>query len=354
MIDKTQRPQIDQIIKMLSIDDKHEMDNLFKQAYAIKKEYVGTTVYFRGIVELSNICKKNCYYCGIRRDNQNVNRFILQEDEVIKSALWAYEQHYGSVVIQSGERDDVEFVCFIENVIKGLKEKTDGNLGITLSLGEQTEETYHRWYVAGAHRYLLRIETSSPELYRKLHPADHDWEKRWNCLRTLKKLGYQTGTGVMIGLPYQSLEDLAKDVQFFYDEDIDMIGMGPFIPHSETPLADALPEYDGDKQLDLALKMIAVCRIMLKDINIASTTALQALKPDGRELGLLAGANIIMPNITETKYRANYQLYNGKPCLDENASLCRNCLERRVSSIGETIGYDQWGDSPHFNKSDKQ
>lgn len=354
MIDKTQRPQIDQIIKMLSIDDKHEMDNLFKQAYAIKKEYVGTTVYFRGIVELSNICKKNCYYCGIRRDNQNVNRFILQEDEVIKSALWAYEQHYGSVVIQSGERDDVEFVCFIENVIKSLKEKTNGNLGITLSLGEQSEETYHRWYAAGAHRYLLRIETSSPELYRKLHPADHDWEKRWNCLRTLKKLGYQTGTGVMIGLPYQSLEDLAKDVQFFYDEDIDMIGMGPFIPHSETPLADALPEYDGDKQLDLALKMIAVCRIMLKDINIASTTALQALKPDGRELGLLAGANIIMPNITETKYRANYQLYNGKPCLDENASLCRNCLERRVSSIGETIGYDQWGDSPHFNKSDKQ
>jgi len=344
------RPDTEEIIRLLSLTDKQEIAELFKQAYEIKKQFVGTTVYFRGIVELSNICTKNCYYCGIRKDNHKVERFSLTEEEIIKSALWAYEQQYGSVVLQSGERDDDEFVCFIENVLKAIKERTNGKLGITLSLGEQTEETYQRWYTAGAHRYLLRIETSSPELYKKLHPADHDWQKRWDCIRTLKKLGYQTGTGVMIGLPYQSLEDLAKDVQFFYDEDIDMIGMGPFIPHEETPLANALPDYNGDKQLDLALRMIAVCRIMLKDINIASTTALQALKHDGRELGLLAGANIIMPNITDSKYRANYQLYNGKPCLDENASLCRNCLENRVSSIGETIGYDQWGDSPHYKK----
>jgi biotin synthase len=347
------RPDTNEIIRMLSLTEPSEIENLFKQAYEVKKQNVGTTVYFRGIVEISNICKKNCYYCGIRRDNAKVERFKLEEEEVITSALWAYEQHYGSVVLQSGERDDEEFVCYIENIVHELKKRSEGRLGITLSLGEQTEKTYRRWYAAGAHRYLLRIETSSPELYKKLHPADHDWQKRWDCLRTLKKLGYQTGTGVMIGLPYQTLEDLARDVQFFYDEDIDMIGMGPFIPHAETPLADALPGYDGDKQLELALKMIAVCRILLQDVNIASTTALQALKPDGRELGLLAGANIIMPNITDPKYRGNYQLYNGKPCLDENASLCRNCLERRVSSIGETIGYDQWGDSPHFQKSQK-
>lgn len=350
MLTDKNRPDANEIVKLLSLTDKAEIDNLFKQAYEVKKQFVGTTVYFRGIVELSNICKKNCYYCGIRRDNQNVERFLLTEEEVVKSALWAYEQHYGSVVLQSGERDDEEFVCFIENVVKALKERTDGRLGITLSLGEQSEQTYQRWYAAGAHRYLLRIETSSPELYTKLHPSDHDWRVRWDCIRTLKKLGYQTGTGVMIGLPYQTVEDLAKDVQFFYDEDIDMIGMGPFIPHADTPLANALTDYDGDKQLELALKMIAICRITLRDINIASTTALQALKPDGRELGLLAGANIIMPNITDSKYRANYQLYNGKPCLDENASLCRNCLENRVSSIGETIVYDQWGDSPHFKK----
>lgn len=348
---KTKRPEIKEIVELLSLTKPEEVEALYKQAYEIKKQQVGTTVFFRGIVELSNICRKNCFYCGIRKDNRNVERFLLTTDEVVKSALWAYEQHYGSVVLQSGERDDNEFVLFIEDVIQVLKEKTDGRLGITLSLGEQTEETYTRWYNAGAHRYLLRIETSSKELYKKLHPPDHDWQHRLNCIRTLKKLGFQTGTGVMIGLPYQTLEDLASDIQFFFDEDIDMIGMGPYIPHADTPLASVLKNYKSEEQLELALKMISVCRILLKDINIASTTALQALKPDGRELGLLAGANIIMPNITDSKYRANYQLYNGKPCLDENASLCRNCLERRISSIGETIGYDQWGDSPHFSKS---
>jgi biotin synthase len=345
------RPETQEIIRLLSLTDKQDVQDLFQQAYAIKKQYVGTTVFFRGIVELSNICKKNCYYCGIRRDNQNVERFCLTQQEIFQSALWAYEQHYGSVVLQSGERDDEEFVSFIESTVKALKDKTQGRLGITLSLGEQTGETYQRWYAAGAHRYLLRIETSSSGLYERLHPADHDWQKRWDCIRTLKKLGYMTGTGVMIGLPFQTLEDLARDVQFFYDEDIDMLGMGPFIPHQDTPLAHAIPDYNEERQLELALKMIAVCRIMLKDVNIASTTALQALKPDGRELGLLAGANIIMPNITDPKYRGNYQLYNGKPCLDENASLCRDCLENRVRSIGETIGYDQWGDSPHYRKS---
>ncbi len=345
------RPESKEIIELLSLSKPEEIEALYKRAYAIKKEQVGTTVYFRGIVELSNICTKNCYYCGIRKDNHNVERFLLTEDEIVTSALWAYEQHYGSVVLQSGERDDEEFVLFIESVIKTLKEKTDGRLGITLSLGEQTAETFKRWYAAGAHRYLLRIESSNPELYKKLHPADHDWQKRFDCIRTLKKLGFQTGTGVMIGLPYQTLEDLAHDIQFFYDEDIDMIGMGPYIPHQDTPLAGAVENFKDEEQLELALKMIAVCRIMLQDINIASTTALQALKSDGREMGLLAGANIIMPNITDSKYRANYQLYNGKPCLDENASLCRNCLERRISSIGETIGYDQWGDSPHYDKA---
>lgn len=347
----TKRPDTKEILELLSQSKPEEIEALYKQAYEIKKQNVGTIVFFRGIVELSNICTKNCYYCGIRKDNHNVERFILTRDEIAKSALWAYEQHYGSVVLQSGERDDEEFVLFIEDVVKTLKEKTDGRLGITLSLGEQTEETYKRWYAAGAHRYLLRIETSNPELYKKLHPADHNWLKRLNCIRTLKKLNYQTGTGVMIGLPYQTLEDLAHDLQFFYDEDIDMIGMGPYIPHADTPLAGVKENYKEDEQLELALKMIAACRILLKDINIASTTALQALKSDGREMGLLAGANIIMPNITESKYRANYQLYNGKPCLDENASLCRNCLEGRISSIGETIGYDKWGDSPHFEKS---
>lgn len=342
------RPDKQEILRLLALTDKQEIQDLFQQAYAVKKQYVGTKVYFRGIIELSNYCVKNCYYCGIRKDNPHVQRFTLCKDEVVESALWAFKQDYGSVVIQSGERSDEAFTEFIEDILYTLKEKTGGKLGITLSLGEQSRETYQRWYSAGAHRYLLRIETSNPELYKKLHPADHDWQQRLNCLRTMKDIGYQAGTGVMIGLPFQSLEHLADDVLFFYDEDIDMIGMGPYIPHEETPLYQYATDYKEEEHLELALKMIAICRLLLKDVNIASTTALQALKDDGRELGLLAGANIIMPNITDTKYRANYQLYQGKPCLDENASLCRGCLERRISAIGEQIGYSEWGDSPHF------
>ena len=343
------RPDKQDILRLLALTDKQEIQDLFQQAYAVKKQYVGTKVYFRGIIELSNYCVKNCYYCGIRKDNSHVQRFTLCKDEVVESALWAFKQDYGSVVIQSGERSDEAFTEFIEDILYTLKEKTGGKLGITLSLGEQSRETYQRWYSAGAHRYLLRIETSNPELYKKLHPADHDWQQRLNCLRTMKDIGYQAGTGVMIGLPFQSLEHLADDVLFFYDEDIDMIGMGPYIPHEETPLYQYATDYKEEEHLELALKMIAICRLLLKDVNIASTTALQALKDDGRELGLLAGANIIMPNITDTKYRANYQLYPGKPCLDENASLCRGCLERRISAIGEQIGYSEWGDSPHFS-----
>jgi len=342
------RPDKQEIIRLLSLTDKTAIESLFRQAYEVKKQYVGATVYFRGIVEFSNICTKDCYYCGIRKSNPHVQRFMLTKEEVIESALWAHGQHYGSIVLQSGERTDESYITFIEDIVHTLKEKTNGRLGITLSLGEQTEATYRRWYAAGAHRYLLRIETSNPELYKKLHPADHDWQKRRDCLKTLKRLHFQTGTGVMIGLPYLSVEDLADDILFFYDEDIDMIGMGPYIPHQDTPLAGAIPDYQEEEHLELGLKMIAITRLLLKDINIASTTALQALKPDGRELGLLAGANIIMPNITDTKYRASYQLYNGKPCLDENMSLCRNCMENRIAAIGETIGYDKWGDSPHF------
>lgn len=273
----------------------------------------------------------------------------MNKDEVISSALWSYEQGYGSVVIQSGEREDAAFADIIDELLGEIKAKSNGELGITLSLGEQSPEVYRRWFESGAHRYLIRIETSSPSLYKKLHPEDHSWQKRIDCIHSLKEIGYQVGTGVMIGLPHQTIEDLADDILFFYDEDIDMLGMGPFIPHAETPFAKYIESYNPEAALEQALKMIAVCRIALKDVNIASTTALQALNPTGREMGLLAGANIIMPNITDTKYRENYQLYDGKPCMDENASMCRGCLEKRIQSIGETIGYNKWGDSKHFS-----
>lgn len=346
----------DDLIAILDIDDPAEESALFKRAYAVKRQYVGTKVYFRGLIELSNVCVKNCFYCGIRRGNGAVKRYTLTEEEVLEAVKFAHAARYGSVVIQSGERQDEEFVCFIERLVTRIKEISNNELGITLSLGEQSEAAYRRWYAAGAHRYLLRIETSNAALYKTLHPDDHDFEARLEALRTLYKLGYQVGTGVMIGLPGQTTADLADDIAFFKKMDVAMIGMGPFIPHHQTPLAASIPDWKEQKerQLRRALRMIAAVRIQLKDVNIASTTALQAIEEVGREMGLLAGANIIMPNLTDTSYRTGYQLYDGKPCMDENATMCAACLERRIASIGETVGYGEWGDSPHFRNAKKE
>jgi biotin synthase len=336
---------------LLDISDPAELQALYDCAYRVKARYVGKVAYFRGIIECSNICIKDCYYCGIRKSNRNVKRFQMDEEEIVREAIWAFDNEYGSVVIQSGERQDEAYIEQIEKVLRRIKTATDGKLGITLSLGEQTEKTYRRWREAGAHRYLLRIETSNPELYRNLHPEDHDFQVRKNCLALLRKTGYQVGTGVMMGLPGQTLDDLVNDILFMKELDIDMVGMGPYIPHRDTPLGQKIPPYtDEQKQaaLTLGLKMIAVTRIVLKDINIAAATALQALEHAGREKGLLCGANVIMPNVTETAYRPNYTLYDNKPCLDENSSLCRECLTRRIQGIGETIGFNQWGDSKHY------
>lgn len=339
-----------EIVEMLSVQNESDINELFDQAYQVKLKYVGNKVYFRGIVEISNICTKNCYYCGIRRDNNKVTRYDMTDEEIIEASMWAYHNCYGSVVLQSGELSNDSFTERITSLLRQLKEKSEGKLGVTLSLGEQSEEVYKRWFDTGAHRYLLRIETTNRELYKKYHPENHLFEKRKKCLELLKKIGYQTGTGVLIGLPEQTVEHLADDIIFFKEFDVDMIGMGPFILHKDTPLYETYKNLNTKDNLLLALKMIAVARIVLKDINIASTTALQALDPVGRELGLKAGANIIMPVITDTKYRSHYQLYEGKPCMDENAEQCRGCLSRRIASIGEEIGFNQWGDSPHYIK----
>ncbi|MCB5249298.1 MAG: [FeFe] hydrogenase H-cluster radical SAM maturase HydE [Candidatus Cloacimonadales bacterium] len=342
------RPDKNELIRMLSLTTEEELQALYKRAYEVKKQYVGTKVYFRGIIELSNICSKNCYYCGIRSGNPDFKRYTISMEEALAEAKWCLDQRYGSLVIQAGERTDKAWTDYIEELLRGIKKLSGGKLGITLSLGEQSEEVYKRWFDAGAHRYLLRIETSNPELYKTLHPADHDFEHRKHCLTLLRNSGYQVGTGIMVGLPGQSIEDIANDILFFYDRDIDMLGMGPYIPHHGTPLKHLVDSFDEDAALKMGLKLIASCRIALKDVNIATTTALQALHPEGREMGLLAGANVLMPNITDTKYREGYQLYEGKPCLDENADQCISCLSRRIESIGESIGFDEWGDSQHF------
>lgn len=345
---------IQEMLDYLSLTDPSAIKDLFKKAYQCKLENVGNKVYYRGIVEFSNICSKDCYYCGIRSSNHKVARYIMDQADIIEAGTWAWEKGYGSIVLQSGERTDQKFIDFIDAILLQLKQKTRGELGITLSLGEQSRETYKRWYESGAHRYLLRIETSDPELYKTFHPHDHSYQARIQSLLDLKDLGYQTGSGVMIGLPGQSLEHLARDIRFFKEIDLDMIGMGPYIPHSETPLAHSpLPLLGKEDRFMLALKMIAVTRLTLQDVNIAATTALQALDPRGREKGIEAGANIVMPNITPVEYREDYKLYEDKPCTDENASQCISCLDNRIRLTGESVGYGEWGDAPHVLKKKK-
>jgi biotin synthase len=334
----------------------HDGLYLLKKAGEKKLRSVGKKVYFRGLIELSNVCEKDCLYCGIRKSNHAVERYNLSDEEVLGAARFAFNERYGSIVIQSGEVTNEPFVARIERLIRQIKALSDDQLGITLSLGEQTENVYRRWFKAGAHRYLLRIESSNPELYRKLHPDDghHLYERRLSSLQVIKSIGYQTGTGVMIGTPFQTLTDLAGDLLFFRDFDIDMVGMGPFIEHEDTPFSQP-PEQALSlrERFNLSLKMVAILRWMMPDINIAATTALQAIDPLGREKAVKAGANIIMPNITPGKYRNNYLLYNNKPCTDEEPEQCGGCLDARLSLAESEIGYGEWGDSEHFRKKDK-
>jgi biotin synthase len=259
----------------------------------------------------------------------------------------------GSIVIQSGERTDNVFVETLTRLIREIKEKTAGTLGITLSCGEQSLETYQKWFDAGAHRYLLRIETSSEELFRKIHPENefHLYADRMEALENLRKAGYQTGTGVMIGLPGQTAENLADDLLFMQNIDIDMIGMGPYIPHPDTPMANWKTRLlKPAERFELSLRMIALARILLKDVNIAASTALDALDPDGRVKAILAGANVFMPNMTPKIYAENYHLYEGKPRIKDDTRIVVKELEAKLKVLKETIGYGKWGDSKHFFK----
>jgi biotin synthase len=342
----------EEIVRLLSSEDEDKRA-LFLKSAEVKEEYVGNKVWFRGLIEFSNICGKDCLYCGIRKGNRNLERYSLSDGEILAAAKYAHENHYGSVVLQSGELENKSVTARIENLLQKIKQLSEGKLGITLSVGEQEPDVYRRWFKAGAHRYLLRIEATNEKLYKKIHPDNsrHDFMRRLNCLENLREIGYQTGTGVMIGLPFQTLEDLADDLIFMKNFNIDMCGMGPYIEHADTPLI----RYNSklmplSSRFDLTLKMIAILRIMMKDINIVAATALQAIDPIGREKALKTGANIIMPNITPAKYRKSYKLYENKPCTDDTAEDCQNCLEIRIAMSGSEIIYDEWGDSLHFKK----
>ena len=340
------------IITLLKTEGE-ERTILFKKSAEIKEKYVGNKVWFRGLIEFSNICGKDCFYCGIRNGNKKLKRYSSSDEEILTAARFAYVNRYGSIALQSGELESDSFANRIENLLKSIKELSRNELGITLSVGEQEPVVYKRWYDAGAHRYLLRVESTNRLLYNKIHPGDskHDFNRRLECLRNLQDIGYQTGTGVMIGLPFQTLDDLAGDLLFMKEFDIDMCGMGPYIEHADTPLVEHYEMLLPLKQrFDLTLKMIAVLRIMMKDINIVAATALQAIDPLGREKAIRIGANIIMPNITPGRYRDSYRLYDNKPCTDDSAEDCQSCLETRISLADSELIYGDWGDSNHYFK----
>jgi biotin synthase len=342
----------DDIIHLLSLKGD-EAKPLHEKALKVKADHVGRKVWFRGLIEYSNICAKNCYYCGIRCANKKYARYTLTDEEVIEAALYAYDNRFASIVIQSGEQTGKKFTDTIEYLLKEIARLTNNELHVTLSLGEQPEETYRRWFEAGAQRYLLRIEVSNPALYSKLHPDDasHSFEARLEKLSILRKTGYMVGTGVMIGLPFQTVADLADDLIFFREFDVDMVGMGPYIEHEDTPLysyrGELMPLND---RLERSLNMVAVLRIMMKDINIAATTAMQTIDAHGRERALLAGANVMMPNLTPLKYKQEYLLYRNKPGISDDAGRTKEIMEQNIRAAGDEIGYGEWGDPRHFSR----
>ena len=318
-----------QIIDILSDDTKN--DWLFSEANRIRHDFVGDEVHLRGLIEFSNVCKRQCKYCGLRSENKIIERYRILKDEILLYTQKAVKMGYKTIVLQSGEDDFYDTEKMVE-IIKGIKEF---DVALTLSIGEKTFEEYKEYKKAGADRYLLRIETTDKELYGNMHP-NADFENRLRCLDDLKVLNYEVGTGCLVGLPNQTIESLSNDILFFKEIDADMVGIGPFIPHEQTPLAH---EMQGD--FWLALKVMALTRLNLPNINIPATTAMETLNPNGRIIALNSGANVVMPNVTSKEYRAKYEIYPGKICINENPEQCRGCIESKIRSIGRTVSQDK-------------
>ena len=317
-----------EIIDILKNNDKNEW--LFSLADKIRRENVGDEVHLRGLIEFSNICHCFCKYCGLRCENKELDRYRILPEDIVKYTQKAVEMGYKTIVLQSGEDAfyTKEILC---DIIKRIKEF---DVALTLSIGERSFEDYKAFRDCGADRYLIRIETTDRALYKKMHP-NMDFDNRLRCLKDLKKLGYEVGTGCLVGLPEQTVESLADDILFFKEINADMVGIGPFIAHPHTPLKD-IP--NGD--FTLALKVMALTRILLKNINIPATTAMETLNPNGRIIALQSGANVVMPNVTTTEYRAKYEIYPNKICINENPSQCFNCISGKIRSIGRTISTD--------------
>ena len=319
---------------LLDIEDKDDLEYLYSRAREEREKVYGKDVFIRGLIEFTNYCRNGCYYCGINCKNKDADRYRLSEEEILSCVKEGYRLGFRTFVLQGGEDpyfDDGKMI----GIIKIIKNEAP-DCAVTLSIGEKSEESYKAFFEAGADRYLLRHETASPEHYGKLHPENMSWDNRMNCLKTLRKIGYQVGCGMMVGSPYQTKEDLLSDLRFISSFHPDMCGIGPFIPHKDTVFRD-MPA----GSTDMTLKLLSIIRLIHPDILLPSTTALGTVSARGREMGLLAGANVVMPNLSPVSVREKYSLYDNKICTESEAAECIGCLRRRIESVGYEICVDR-------------
>lgn len=330
---RTQRDLSDEQLTALITRESDDKD-LFAAADAVRREHYGTDVFLRGLIEFTNVCQNDCYYCGIRKSNAQAQRYRLTQEQILHSCENGYRMGFRTFVLQGGEdpRNTDAWVCSMVDKIK----TAHPDCAVTLSIGEQSRASYQAYFDAGADRYLLRHETASDAHYRRLHPEEMSLANRKRCLFDLKEIGYQVGAGFMVGSPWQTPKELVTDLRFLQELQPDMIGIGPFIPHHETPFAD---KQSGT--LELTLRMLSILRLLFPYVLLPATTALGTISPIGRELGLKAGANVMMPNLTPTDARKHYDLYDNKICMDEEAAKCRLCQEGRVRSVGYQIVSDR-------------
>lgn len=322
---------------LLSAEDDASLEALCLQARQVREQYYGLKVYIRGLIELTNICKNDCYYCGIRRSNRDVVRYRLSHEQVLECCAHGYGLGFRTFVLQGGE-DPYWTSDRLVTLIQEIRQSYS-DCAITLSIGEWKRVDYERFYAAGANRFLLRHETFDPEHYAVLHPREMSAEHRQHCLRQLKEIGFQTGTGIMVGSPEQTIDHLIRDIRFIEELKPQMIGLGPFLPHKQTPFAGK-----PAGSLQLTLRLLAILRLMHPEALIPSTTALATLHPEGRLHGILAGCNVVMPNLSPLEQRKKYELYNDKAALGAEAAEGLSLLADQLASIGYELSYER-GDS---------
>ena len=346
-VSEAQIPDIDDLVSLLSAEDDADVLEIMRAADATRKRFMGDGVLLRGIVEFSSCCSNTCFYCGLHGGNARITRYRMTASEVLQSVAGIATQDIRTVVLQSGEDEGLD-TRWLAEVVQEIKKRHD--MAVTISVGERPRDDYEMWREAGADRYLLKIESSDPDLYRSIH-LRRTLDTRLRCLADLEDLGYQVGSGIMVGLPGQTLRHIAGDIRFFAQHDFDMIGIGPFIPHPETKFHGAAR---GD--VALTLRTVALTRIVTKNSHLPATTALGSMDRDYRQDGLKAGANVLMPNFTPLEYKRLYEIYPGKRCISEPTGACGFCMEGLVGAIGRNIDYSR-GDTqkgpPHRPRAEQ-